>query len=202
MKQFIAEVIENSDRIVRIRHAKIGISESTINSHLNVVQVTGISMEPELVQNRPDPVDAVLRRIRILNRQLDRLKEDLDSLRADPVVDFADCHSDEKRVTRLRVDVGLDAVGPLEVRVEVASHQRVRRGSVSHVVGIVAIILHIIDEDGPVIGGKAEALSVFTKRELATVIDCQEQLIEIGGWGNPGGSAIGGSIAELCVYSC
>lgn len=202
MKQFIAEVIENSDRIVRIRHAKIGISESTINSHLNVVQVTGISMEPELVQNRPDPVDAVLRRIRILNRQLDRLKEDLDSLRADPVVDFADCHSDEKRVTRLRVDVGLDAVGPLEVRVEVASHQRVRRGSVSHVVGIVAIILHIIDEDGPVIGGKAEALSIFTKRELATVIDCQEQLVEIRGWGTRGGSAIGGSIAELCVYSC
>lgn len=176
-------MIENSDRIVRIRHAKIGISESTINSHLNVVQVMGISMESELVQNRPDPVDAVLGRISTLNRQLNRLKEDLDSLRADSVVDFADCHSDEKRVTRLRVDVGLHAVGPLEVRVEVASHHRVRRGSVSYVVGIVTIVLHIIDEDSPVIGGKAEALSVVAKRELATVIDCQEQLVEIGGWG-------------------
>lgn len=197
----ITEVIENTDGIVRIRQANIGISESTIKSHLNVVQVTGIAMEPELVQNSPDPADAVLRRKSTLNRQLNRLKEELDSLRADSVADFADCHSDEKRVARLRVDVGLDAVGPLVVRVEVASHHRVRRGSVSHIVGIVAIVLHIIDEDSPVIGGIAEALSVFANRELASVVDCQEQLVDIGGWGTPGGFAIDGSIAELCVYT-
>jgi hypothetical protein len=116
------------------------------------MQVSGISMESKLVQNSSDPVDAVLGRIGTLNRQLNRLKEHLDSLRTDSIADFADCHSDEERVTRLRMDVVLDTVGPLEVRVEVAADHRVWRGSIGHVVGVVAVTLRIEDEDRPVVG--------------------------------------------------
>lgn len=154
------------------------------------------------MQNSPDPVDTVLGRISTLNRQLNRLEEELDGIRADSVVNFSDCHSDEKGVTRLRVDIGLDSVGPLEVGIEVASHHRVRRGSVSHVVGVVAFGVRVQDEDGPVVGGEAETLSVVAKRQLAAVVDGHEQLVDVGGWGTRDGPAIRGSIAELCVYSC
>jgi hypothetical protein len=55
-------------------------------------------MEPELVKDSPDPVDAVLGRMSTLNRQLNRLKQQLDSIRANSVSGLADCHSD-KNVT-------------------------------------------------------------------------------------------------------
>lgn len=197
VKQLIAEVVENSDSIVRVQHTKISIRKSTINRHLNVVQVTGITMEPELVKDSPDPVDAVLGRMSTLNRQLNRLKQQLDSIRANSVSGLADCHSDKKRVTRLRMNVALDPVCPLEVGIEVASHHRVWRGSISHVVGVVAFVICIQDEDGPVVGGEAQAFSVVTKRQFAAVVDCQEQLVDVGGWGTRDGAAIGGSIADL-----
>lgn len=195
-------MIDNSDRVVRVGHTKISISKSTINSHLDVVQVTGIAMEAKLVKNSPDPVDTVLGRISTLNRQLNRLEQDLDSLGADSIVDFADCHSNEKRGTRLRADVGLDTVGPLEVGVEVAAKHRVGRGSISHVVSVVAVVLGVQDEDAPMVCREAQALSVVAKRELAAVVHCQEQLVGVGCWGARDGSPIGGCIADLCVYSC
>jgi hypothetical protein len=99
------------------------------------------------------------------------------------------------------MDVGLDAVGPLEVRVEVASKNRVWRGSVSHVVRVPAVVLEIPDEDGPVVCGEAEASSVVAERELAAVVESQEQLVAVGGWGAWADPAIGRSVADLYVYT-
>lgn len=198
---FIAKVVDKVGRIFRISHTEISISQSTINSHLNVMQVRGIAMEAKLMKNSPDPVNAVLRRTSTLNRQLNRLKKNLDSLGTDSIVDFADCHSDEERVTRVRMDVGLDAVGPLEVRVEVASNHWVWRRSVSHVVGVPAVVLEIPDEDGPVVCREAEASSVVAERQLAAVVECQEQLVAVGRWGVWTDPAIGWGIADLYVYT-
>lgn len=165
------------------------------------MQVRGIAMEAKLMKNSPDPVDAVLRRTSTLNRQLNRLKKDLDRLGTNSIVDFADCHSDQERVTRVRMDVGLDAVGPLEVRVEVASKHWVWRGSVGHVVCVPAVVLEIPDEDGPVVCGEAEASSVVAERELAAVVECQEQLVAVGGGGAWADPALEGSIADLYMYA-
>lgn len=121
LSQLIPQMIKNLHRMIRIRQTKISIGKGTSQDRLHVTDHTGISMETQLVQHPPDPVDTVLRRHSTLDGQLNRLKEDLDSLRAQTILDFADGHPNEQRLARVRVDIRLDAVCPLEVGVEVPS---------------------------------------------------------------------------------
>lgn len=148
-------MIDNRDRIDGVHDPEISISEGPVNGGVNVVQVAGVAMEAKLVNSGLDPGDAVLDRLSPLNGQGDRTKKDLDGVGADSIVDLADCHADQERVAGGRVNVVLDAVGPLVIGVEVASVHWVGRGSVSHVEGVVAVVWCIEEEDGPVVSREA-----------------------------------------------